>query len=137
VTVAVAPAAPALFTLDNSGKGQGFVLNEDGIPNSAANPATQGSVITLVATGVGQTDLPGTDDQVGPERSGTPLLPIVAGIGNAGAEVVFTGVPANMPEGYTLIRARVPADSIPGDAVPLVIVLGDAFSQPGVTVAIR
>jgi uncharacterized protein (TIGR03437 family) len=33
----VAPSAPAIFTVNGSGAGQGAVLNQDGTLNSAAN----------------------------------------------------------------------------------------------------
>jgi uncharacterized protein (TIGR03437 family) len=49
----VAPAAPAIFTADGGGSGQGAILNEDLTFNSACNPAARGSIITLLATGVG------------------------------------------------------------------------------------
>src|ERR1035441_6748614 len=42
VELAVAPSAPALFTLDSSGKGQAGMLNERGCCNSARNPAVAG-----------------------------------------------------------------------------------------------
>src|ERR1035441_10099110 len=38
VELAVAPSAPALFTLDSSGKGHAGMLNEKGCCNSARNP---------------------------------------------------------------------------------------------------
>ena len=36
-----------------AGLGQGYILNEDGTLNSPANPAKEGSPITIFATGVG------------------------------------------------------------------------------------
>ncbi|MBV8843031.1 MAG: hypothetical protein JO307_09480 [Bryobacterales bacterium] len=37
------------------------IANQDGTPNSAANPAYAGSVITLYVSGLGQTNPPGVD----------------------------------------------------------------------------
>ncbi len=45
--VGFAAAAPALFTADGSGTGQALALNADGTLNSAANPASRGSVLGL------------------------------------------------------------------------------------------
>lgn len=48
-----APAAPAIFSVDGSGTGQGYVLNSDGTRNSPSNPAAPGSAFTLFAAGAG------------------------------------------------------------------------------------
>jgi len=53
VLVPGAPAAPALYSVDGSGFGTGYILNSDGSMNSAANPAAPGSAITIFANGVG------------------------------------------------------------------------------------
>lgn len=63
-TLPVAASAPALFTDDTSGKGQGAVLNQDGSLNSPSHPAAPGSVVVLYGTGAGQTNPPGVDGQV-------------------------------------------------------------------------
>ena len=47
VELAVAPSAPALFTLDSTGKGQAGMLNERGCCNSARNPVARGSLASL------------------------------------------------------------------------------------------
>lgn len=64
VTLRVASSAPGLFTADASGKGPGAFSNADGRPNSAANPAAKGSIITLYATGEGQTLPPSVDGKL-------------------------------------------------------------------------
>ncbi len=63
VSIPVAPASPAIFTLDASGAGQAAALNQDSSVNSPSNPAARGTVAVLFATGAGQTD---------PERRGWP-----------------------------------------------------------------
>ena len=60
--IPVAAAVPAIFTADQSGKGQGSILNQDTTVNSAANPASGGQVIVIYATGEGQTVPPGWTD---------------------------------------------------------------------------
>ncbi len=52
-TPAVA-AAPAIYSVDGSGTGQGYILNSDGSLNSPTNPAAAGSKITIFAAGQGQ-----------------------------------------------------------------------------------
>jgi uncharacterized protein (TIGR03437 family) len=51
--VQVAAAAPAVYSVNGSGLGQGYILNQDGTLNSPANPANEGAPITICATGVG------------------------------------------------------------------------------------
>jgi hypothetical protein len=46
VFVPAAATSPAIFTVDCSGEGQGYILNSDGTLNSPANPAPVGSAIT-------------------------------------------------------------------------------------------
>jgi uncharacterized protein (TIGR03437 family) len=53
VVVPVAMSAPALYSADGSGFGQGYILNADGSRNSQANPAKIGDAVTIFATGVG------------------------------------------------------------------------------------
>ena len=61
MTVPVLPSRPGIFSRDRSGKGQGEILNEDGSLNSPSNPARRGSVITILATGGGES-APGIED---------------------------------------------------------------------------
>jgi Beta-propeller repeat len=49
-----AAAAPAIYSVDGSGFGQGYILNSDGTLNSSSNPAAPGSAITIFVTAPGQ-----------------------------------------------------------------------------------
>ena len=75
-TVAVAASAPGLFTADTTGKGQAAALNEDGSVNSVSRPAPVGSVISLFATGEGQTSPQGVDGKSASARAPKPRLPV-------------------------------------------------------------
>ena len=61
IGVNVASSASGVFTLDSSGMGQAAAVNQDGSINSAAHPAPPGSIISLYATGEGQTSPAGVD----------------------------------------------------------------------------
>jgi uncharacterized protein (TIGR03437 family) len=52
--VPAAPAAPAIYSVDGSGFGQGHILNSDGTLNSASDPAAPGSAITIFVAAPGQ-----------------------------------------------------------------------------------
>ncbi|HYL73372.1 MAG TPA: hypothetical protein VEU96_04165 [Bryobacteraceae bacterium] len=45
---------PPIFSVDGTGAGQAVAINQDGTPNSTANPAQRGSVVALYITGAGQ-----------------------------------------------------------------------------------
>jgi len=53
VLIPVAVASPGLFSIDRTGKGQGYILNQDGTLNGPDHPAQPGEKITIFATGVG------------------------------------------------------------------------------------
>ncbi len=53
VYVPAAAASPAIFSVDGSGFGQGYILNSDGSLNSASNPASPGSAITIFVAAPG------------------------------------------------------------------------------------
>jgi len=72
--IPVLDAAPAVFTLDEFG--QAAVLNEDGSLNSVSNPATQGSVISIFATGAGLLQPDRSNGRVPSAPSAKPALPV-------------------------------------------------------------
>jgi uncharacterized protein (TIGR03437 family) len=90
-TLPVAPSAPALFTDDASGKGQGAILNRDGSLNSSSHPAEAGSVVVLYGTGAGQTNPPGVDGQITGSTLSKPVLPVTATIDGQPAQVLYAG----------------------------------------------
>jgi len=133
-TVPVVDAAPAFFTT-GGGTGQAAALNEDGSLNSLFNPAPPGSLVTLYATGEGQTDPPGTDGKLSAAPFPRPLLPLLLRIGGLRAEIQFAGSAPGLV-GLLQINARVP-DHIPSGNQALELTVGIAKSWPGVTIAIQ
>ena len=125
VELPVVPSAPALFTLDATGVGQAAMLNETGCCNSVRNPAVRGSVASLYATGEGF-PLPGAPQ--GP----MPRLPVRVTVGGVPAQILWTG---NV--GVLQANFRIPANAPVGDAVPLVLTVGNARSSAPVTMAVR
>jgi uncharacterized protein (TIGR03437 family) len=124
-TFGVLDAQPGLFTADSSGGGQAQAINEDGQPNSAANPAAGGSVISLWATGIGLSD-----------SSGSPVLPVQVRIGGKDADLLYAGPDDTQPAGVVRIDARIPAGVARGDA-PVRITCGYQRSPAGTTVAVQ
>jgi uncharacterized protein (TIGR03437 family) len=135
--VAVADAAPGIFALDAAGKGQGAILNQDYSVNSAANPALRGSVVMVFATGEGQTDPPGVDGKPAAAPLPKPGLPVEVKIGGLDAAVLYAGGAPGMVAGLVQVNVRIPEGAAPGPSVPVVLVVGSASSQQGLTVAVR
>jgi uncharacterized protein (TIGR03437 family) len=141
VTLPVVASAPALFTLDSSGHGQAAMLNETGCCNSVRNPAARGSIAVLYATGEGQTSPHGVTGRVSAfDRTAdypSPRLPVRVTVGGEAAEIIFAGEAPHAVAGLLQVNFRVPKNSPLGDAVPLVLTVGDSRSPDGVTMAVR
>jgi uncharacterized protein (TIGR03437 family) len=138
VPMIVVPAAIGIFSLNSCGVGQAFARNQDGSLNSPFNPAAPGSVVTFLATGVGQLSPAGVDGAVvSADNLPRPTLPVHAIIGGRPAQVQYAGGAPGVVEGVTQVNLRIPAASQSGAAVPLLLQVGDSTSQPGITLAIQ
>jgi len=115
LTEAVTGAAPGLYA---SAPGQAAAINQDGTINSPANPAPRGSVISLWGTG-----------------QGVANLPVSVSIGGYTAEVQYAGAAAAYP-GLFQINVQVPAGFVPTGNLSVVLTVGQASSQPGVSIAV-
>jgi uncharacterized protein (TIGR03437 family) len=117
LAVPAASAAPGIFTHQGNGAGPGIIVNEDGAQNSALVPAAKGSIVAIYATGI-------------------PLEGVSAEIGGAPAQTIAVEPLPGTP-GVLQVRARVPEGTASGAASPVVIMAGEARSQPGVTIALQ
>jgi uncharacterized protein (TIGR03437 family) len=135
--LSVVTTVPAIFTLDSSGAGPGAILNQDSTVNSPSNPAAQGSVVSVFATGAGQTDPAGIDGQVAGAILPAPLLPVFVQIGGLDAQVLYAGAAPGIIAGVIQVNCVIPADIPSGPVVPIVLNVGTASSPAGVTLAIK
>jgi len=134
-SVGVAPAAPGIFTTNQQGAGQGAILHVDYTPNSAQNPAEQGSIVSIYCTGLGSTNpeiLSGEAAGVNPLNE-TVQKPTVL-IGGVPAEVLYSGLAPGYVSLYQ-INARIPR-GIAGTALPIQIQFGERSSNVA-TIAVR
>jgi len=137
VALPVTPVAPSIFYSDYTGSGQGAIFNQDGITvNSSAKPAEKGSVVSIFATGEGQTSPGGIDGLLATNVYPKPLGNVQVFINGASAEVLYAGAAPGQVAGLFQVNVRVPANAPSGD-VPVQIQVGNAISQPGVTVAVK
>jgi uncharacterized protein (TIGR03437 family) len=134
--VTVLAVHPALFSADASGRGQGAILNEDNSYNSSAIPALKGHLVQLYGTGEGQTSPAGVDGALALVQYPKPLTPVTVTIGGQNAEVVYYGAAPAAVAGLLQVNARVP-DTIASGNAEVIIQLGAAKSQTGLTVAVK
>jgi uncharacterized protein (TIGR03437 family) len=111
--VPIAPAAPGIFTQDSTGQGHAATINQNGSINTPAH--WEGDVVTLFLTGIGQA----TSD-VTIHGYNLPLIPISVDKGT---------VPGVM-------QIKVPILHGQDCDTPVVVQVGNASSQAGVTIAI-
>ena len=102
ITVAIVPAAPALFV----------AVNEYDTVNDPAHPAERGSVLTLYGTG-----------------QGVEAQPATVRIGAYDAEVLYSG-PVSAYPGLWQVNARVPGGFFAGGSLPLTVAVGTVVSPP-------
>jgi uncharacterized protein (TIGR03437 family) len=127
----ILPAAPGIFLVGN----RAAVTNADNNLNTAANPATAGSTITIYFTGIGPLDNPVPTGAPAP-LSG-PLsratLPVTVTIGGQRAAVAYVGL---TPGSIALAQANVVVPNLPSGDYPVVITIGGFDSNgPAISVA--
>jgi len=135
VTVAVAPSATGVFTLNGSGEGQAAALNQNNSLNGSSNPASSGQIVTVYVTGAGQTNPAGQDGKPAAVPLPIPLLPVSVAIGGKNAFINYDGASPGAVAGVMQINATVPS-GLPAGNASLIVQVGSAASQGGVTIAV-
>jgi uncharacterized protein (TIGR03437 family) len=136
-TVPVAPASPAIFTLDESGRGSALARTENYEFSDVSNPGRLGEEMILYATGEGVTLPAGIDGRVIGETVTRPQAPVRVYFRDRPMETTYIGGAPGQVSGLLQINVRLPFDLTPGDAIPVTIYVGDMPSQSGVTVSVR
>lgn len=135
--VPVASSAPGIFTFDGSGKGQAAALNPDYSVNTPDHPVAAGSMLVLYATGGGQFNTAVRDGSVmTPQSLPQPRQNVSVQVGGQDAVVLYAGAAPFLVAGVLQINIQLPP-GVTGASLPLVVTIGDAASQPGVTVAVQ
>jgi uncharacterized protein (TIGR03437 family) len=110
-------------------------MNQDGSMNGPGNAAPGGSAITLYATGEGQTSPAGVDGKLGTTPLPRPVAAVTVTIGGLTAPVQSAGGVPGMVAGVMQVSVLVPG-GLTGN-VPVIVTVGGANSQAGVTLAVR
>jgi minor extracellular serine protease Vpr len=133
-TIALAPFAPGIFTMNAQGTGQGAILDTSYRLVDSSNPAIAGStILQIYCTGLGAVTYqpPSGSPPISSQLSQTTTTPTVT-IGGVLTQVLFSGLAPGSVGEYQ-VNALVPTGASKGAAVPVVIAIGGATSN---TVAI-
>ena len=143
VGLTLTPAAPAVFTLDQTGKGQAAALIAGSGQVAGAfrgtngRPVRRGEVIEIYLTGLGPVDNPPAPGAAAPSL---PLARTLADpkvfLGGAEAEALYSGLAPGLAGVYQ-INARVAESTPSGGATELVVEMLGARSQAGVTISVE
>jgi uncharacterized protein (TIGR03437 family) len=139
ISVRVTDTAPAIFSLTQTGSGQGAILNQDGTVNGTPTAAARGSVVQIFATGAGQLNPGGVTGSVTSSAGPTfpqPVGPVSVTIGGQPATVQFAGSAPALVSGVLQVNAVVPQNVALGSQ-PIVLTVGNNSSLGNITVAVR
>ncbi len=136
-SLAVAAAAPAIFSMNSGGTGQGAILNTSYQLVDSSNPATPGTTyIQIYCTGLGAVSNQPADGAASPSdpAAQTTVTPTVT-IGGINAAVSFSGLAPGFVGEYQ-VNALVPSGVTAGSAVPVIVKQGGVTSNT-VTIAVQ
>jgi uncharacterized protein (TIGR03437 family) len=125
-----ARSAPAIFPL---GGGQGAIVNQNGTVNGPGNPAAKGSIVSIYATGEGQTNPPGIDGRIANDSLANlprPVAPFSISIGGVQQAVyTYAGTTPQSFAGFFQVNAVIPSN-VPSGPNAVILTVGDASSPP-------
>jgi uncharacterized protein (TIGR03437 family) len=133
----VAVAAPGMFL---SAGGQVSAYNQDGTINGAGHPIPKGQALEIFATGEGATSPPGVTGKiipVDPNQLKHPVAPVSVTIGGVPATVFYAGSAPGLVSGAFQVNVFIPDGAPSGNAVQVVLTVGNISSQGTSTVAIQ
>jgi uncharacterized protein (TIGR03437 family) len=134
-TYPIGPAAPAFFTANTQGTGQISATNGDGTPNSASNPAAQGSTITIWMNGYGHLDNAPDDGVPAGRAFETDVKPFiyVCAYQVPPEKVSYSGLSPQFP-GLWQINFELPKTGdknapVPGPKIPIIVTMREIPSN--------
>jgi uncharacterized protein (TIGR03437 family) len=139
--VVVAEAQPAVFTVDQSGRGPGIVIGvkPDGSRQfqvNATNPVSSGDILVIYCAGLGAVNPPVAAGLAAPsDPVAQTVNPVTLTVGGRPAQVVFAGLVAGLT-GLYQVNAVMPDGVAAGPSVPIVLTVAGQSSPP-VTIAVQ
>lgn len=143
---------PGMFTYGGLGQGQGAIINYDATGtitsvNSSKNSESRGNTIAIYATGLGELAFSniGTGDIVTQATNSVQDTSVRVDIGGQPCVVNYAGTSQMTVAGLVQINAVVPPNAKTGQAVPIVVSIGQMngaastarSTQSGTTVSVK
>jgi len=139
ISYTVATTVPGIYTLNQTGSGQGAIINQTNTVNGPNSPAAPGSVVAVYMTGEGITFPASTTGQLAPTNGSglnSPGQKVTATVNGVAATVEYAGSAPGIVYGVMQVNVLIPANA-PAGNLPLVITVGTTNAQTGVTVAVN
>lgn len=138
-TADIADSAPGIFSQNQSGNGQGAILNQNLSGNSTANPAPKGSIVSIYATGEGSLNPPAADGVLsGPSLPlPAPIAKVSVTIGGQPAEVSYAGEAPTLVSGVLQVNAKIPNNIPSGNQLVVLTIGANKNTQQSITVAVQ
>ena len=135
--VVVAAAQPAVYTKDQSGTGEGVIVDVNNVLIGSGNPAKAGDTVVVYCNGLGAVTPPVPTGSAAPVAGpvSQTVNTLTATIGGVPARVDFAGLTPGFP-GLYQVNMVVPPGVASGNQVPVILSIAGQSSPP-VTVAIQ
>ncbi|MDP8981726.1 MAG: hypothetical protein M3O35_14185 [Acidobacteriota bacterium] len=136
----MADTAPAIFSLTQTGSGQGAILNQNFTVNGASNPETKGRVISIFATGEGLLTPPVATGSVTGGTAPFPkpvATPVSVTIGGQPAQILYAGEAPTLVSGVLQVNAVVPTSLLGSGPFTVLLTVGANTSTQPITVAVQ
>ena len=135
----MAAAQPAVFTVDQSGQGQGAIFRQRSgalaLADSAA-PAQAGDALIIYCTGLGTVDPPVVEGTAAPlSPLSSTKSPVTVMVGDKPAQVQFSGLIPGFA-GLYQVNVVMPPGVAAGGAVPVALTVAGQTGPP-VTIAVQ
>ena len=134
IAVNVVAATPAIFAANATGSGPGLILAPDYLVINESNPAAAGSTVLILATGAGIVEGGAVTGTIA--APGKQVLPVSATVGGRPATLTYAGPAPNLVNGVLQVNLLIPGGLDPGPQ-PIVLTVGDAASQRGITIYVK
>ena len=133
-TAQIVSSSPGVFTVSGTGQGPAFAFDSTGASN-AAEGALAGSTVSVVCTGEGLVTPAATTGVASTQNPPSPVLPVTATIDGISADVEDAySIPGAI--GVFVVDIIVPDNVSTNSGAALQIVVGNAATQPGVSVSV-
>jgi len=143
-SVPLAEFAPAIFSINQRGSGQGRVTlaNSDTLAAAAGSvdgvtsrPAARGEIVTIYCTGLGAVNNPPATGEAAPDGSSTTKGPVSVLLDGTSVGALYAGL-SRESVGIYEVTVQIPDSAPSGPAAPLAVSVGGTVSNT-VTIAIQ